>query len=215
MGGQQANRIFRTLTFVAAEVDTKYETLVSKLTEYFIPQRNVIHERLQSRHQLANESVDEFARELQTIAVHCEYKEQTNEMVRARLVMGMRDQAVKQKLQLITDLSLDKAMTFATSSRQQVKLQMREQQLEQDQHVAVARVSPSPRTAGRYTKPKDRHTASKYRYSKSRSAWLESVNVVVTQNICAEGVVLRWDRGAISAMQKDILLLFVARSITL
>ena len=29
MGGQQANRIFRTLTFVAPEVDTKYETLVS------------------------------------------------------------------------------------------------------------------------------------------------------------------------------------------
>ena len=44
-GGQQANRIFRTLTFVVSEVDTKYETLVSKLTEYFIPQQNVIHER--------------------------------------------------------------------------------------------------------------------------------------------------------------------------
>ena len=37
--------IFRTLTFVAPEVDTQYETLVSNLTECFIPQRNVIHER--------------------------------------------------------------------------------------------------------------------------------------------------------------------------
>ena len=81
---------------------------------------------------------------------------------------------------------------------------MRIQQLEQHQHVAEARVSPSPRTTGRYSKPKDRHTA-----------WLESVNAVVTQNICAEGVALRWDRGAINAMQKDILLLFVARSVTL
>ena len=46
-GGQQANRIFRILTFVAPGEDTKYhvETLVSKLTEYFIPQRNLIHER--------------------------------------------------------------------------------------------------------------------------------------------------------------------------
>ena len=98
MGGQQANRIFRTLTFVAPEVDTKYETLVSKLTEYFIPQRNVIHERcvFQSRQQLASESVEEFARELQTLAVHCEYKEETNEMVRDRFVMGVRNQAVKQ-----------------------------------------------------------------------------------------------------------------------
>ena len=80
MGGRQANKIFRTLTFVAPEVYIKYETLESKLTEYFIPQRNVIHERcvFQSRQQLANESVEEFARELQTLAVHCEYKEQTN-----------------------------------------------------------------------------------------------------------------------------------------
>ena len=80
MGGQQANRIFRTLTFVATEVDTKYEPLLSELTEYFIPQRNVIHERcvFQSRQQLANEIVETFARELQTLAVHCEYKEQTN-----------------------------------------------------------------------------------------------------------------------------------------
>ena len=43
---------------------------------------------------------------------------------------------------------------------------MREQQLEQEQHVAEARVS--PRTAGRYTKPKNGYTASKYRYSMSR-----------------------------------------------
>ena len=101
--------------FVAPEVDTQYETLVSKLAEYFIAQRNVIHERcvFQSRQQLANESVDNFAGELQTLAVHCKYKDQTNEMVRDGFVMGVRDQAVKQKLQLITDLSLDKAMTIA------------------------------------------------------------------------------------------------------
>ena len=52
---------------------------------------------------LANESVEEFARELQILTVHCEYKEQTNEMVRDRFVMGVRDQVVKQKSQLITD----------------------------------------------------------------------------------------------------------------
>ena len=89
---------------------------------------------------------------------------------------------------------------------------MREHQLEHDRHVAEARVSQSPRTAGRYTKPKGRRTENKYRYSMSR---LESVNAVVTQNICGEGVALRWDRGAINGIQKDILLLFVARSVTL
>ena len=107
MGGQEANTIFHTLTFVAPEVGTKYETLVSNLTEYFIAQRNVIHERcpFQSRQQLANKNVEQFATKLQILAVHCEYKEQTNEMV--RFIMGVTDQAMKQKLQLITDLSID------------------------------------------------------------------------------------------------------------
>ena len=54
-------------------------------------------------------------------------------------------------------------MTIARQ-HEQVKLQRREQQLEHDQHVAETRLTPSPRTAGRYTKPKDRHTASKYRW---------------------------------------------------
>ena len=74
---------------------------------------------------------------------------------------------MKQKLQLVTELSLDRAMTTARQ-HEQVKLQMKEQQPEQEQHVAEARISVSPRTAGRYTKPKDRRTASKYRYSMSR-----------------------------------------------
>ena len=43
MGGREANRIFRTLTFVSPEKDTEYDTLVSKLTEYFIPKRNIVH----------------------------------------------------------------------------------------------------------------------------------------------------------------------------
>ena len=36
------------------------------------------------------------------------------------------------------------------------------------------------------------------------TARLECVNAVVKQNICAEGVALCWDRGAINAMQRDI-----------
>ena len=58
-------------------------------------------------------------------------------------------------------------MTIARQ-HEQVKLQMGEQQLGEKQLVAEARGFPSPRTAGRYTKPTDGHTASKYRYSMSR-----------------------------------------------
>ena len=61
MGGREAKRFFRTLTFVLPEVDTDYATLVSKLTDYFIPKRNIIHERciFHDRTQNSSETVEE------------------------------------------------------------------------------------------------------------------------------------------------------------
>ena len=137
MGGREANRIFRTLTFVSPEKDTEYDTLVSKLTEYFIPKRNIIHERcvFQDRVQTASETVEEFLRDLQALAQHCAYSD-TNEMIRDRFVMGINDPSVKQKLQLVTELSLDKAVMIARQN-EQVKMEMRVQLHEQ---VAEAKI---------------------------------------------------------------------------
>ena len=105
----------------------------------------VIHERcvFQSRQQLANESVEDFARELQTLAVHCERTDQRNG--KGSLWYGSEGPGYETKTTVNHRPEPRKAMTIA-------------KQLEQDQHVAEASVSPSPRTAGR-------HTASKYRYS--------------------------------------------------
>ena len=159
MGGWEANRIFRTLLFTPPDTDTDYNTLVAKFTEYFIP--NIIHERciFQERVQTTSESVEEFVRELQTLALHCDYTN-TTEMVRDRLVMGMNDPLVKQKLQLMAaDLSLDKAVTIARQN-EQVKTQRREQ-LQHTAHVSEARAG------GRYVKdrlraePQNSQTAHK------------------------------------------------------
>ena len=70
--------------------------------------------------------MEEFVRELQTLALHCDYTN-TSEMVRDRFVMGIHDPLVKQKLQLMAaDLSLDKAVAIACQN-EQVTTQMREQ----------------------------------------------------------------------------------------
>ena len=147
MGGREANRIFRTLSFTPPECDTDYNTLVSKLTLYFIPKRNIIHERciFQERVQRASESVEEFVRDIQSLALHCDYSN-TTEMVRDRFVMGIHDPSVKQKLQLISDLSLDKAVTIARQN-EQVLSQMRAQQ----QSARVVSEA-STRSTGRYAK---------------------------------------------------------------
>ena len=120
MRGREANRIFRTLLFTPSDTDTDYNTLVAKFTEYFMPKRNIIHERcnFQERVQTTSQSVEEFARELQTLALRYDYTN-TTEMVRDRFVMGINDPLVKQKLQLMgADLSLDKAVTIARQNEQ-------------------------------------------------------------------------------------------------
>ena len=131
MGGREANRTFGTLLFTPPDPDTDY-----KLTEYFIPKRNLIHERciFQERVQTTSESVEEFVRDLNTLALHFDYTNTTG-MVRDRFVMGIGDPLVKQKLQLMAaDLSLDKAATIARQN-EQVKTQMREQ-LQHTAHVS-------------------------------------------------------------------------------
>ena len=138
-------------------------------TEYFIPKLNIIHERciFQEMVQTTSESVEEFVRELQTLALHCDYTS-TTEMVRDRFVMGINDPLVKQKLQLMAaDLSLDKAVTIARQN-EQVKTQMREQ-LQHTAHVSEARAG------GRYVKDRRRAEPQKRQTAKKRRAmWLRS-----------------------------------------
>lgn len=136
MGGKQANKIFKSLKFLEGEKDTDYDLLVKKFTGYFIPKRNIIHERslFQERGQGKDESVEEFVRDVQSRVQHCNYHD-PDDQVRDRFVIGLQDSTVKQKLQLIEDLTLEKAVIIA---RQQLA-----QQQSQHQEVNEARAQTS------------------------------------------------------------------------
>lgn len=164
--GKKANQIFKTLKFVVREVpdpndntktvqlqekDTDYDTVVEKLTAYFIPKRNIIHERslFQERVQSRDETVEEFSRALQSLVEHCDYKD-PDDQVRDRLVVGLRDSNVKQKLQLTHDLTLTKAIDIARQY-EQVKQQLAQQQHNDAAQVNEARAFPK----GKQKRPKN------------------------------------------------------------
>ncbi len=80
VGSKEANKIFQTLQFGENEKDTDYDTLVKKFDEYFVPQKNIIHERFPfpERAQRPGEAVKESVRDLQTLCnesliTTCEY----------------------------------------------------------------------------------------------------------------------------------------------
>ena len=112
--GEDADDIFSTLPLTAEERKV-YNTVISKFESHFIIKRNVIFERAKfnQRIQQENEPVDAFITDLHTLAQHCSYGALHDEMIRDRIVVGLRDKALSAKLQLESDLTLEKAVNQA------------------------------------------------------------------------------------------------------
>ena len=98
-----------------------------KFDNHFIVRRNVIFERAKfnKRKQEASENVENFVTSLYTLSEHCGYNYLREEMIRDRIVVGIKDANLSVKMQLDPDLTLTKATDMARqleSVRQQQSL---------------------------------------------------------------------------------------------
>ena len=57
--------------------------------------------------------MDQFITSLYTLAEHCDYGELKDQLIRDRIVVGLRDAKISEKLQLDSALTLEKAVTQA------------------------------------------------------------------------------------------------------
>ena len=82
---------------------------------WVIPRRNIIFERARfnSRKQEEDETVDAFVTALHGLAEHCNYGNLHNEMIRDRVVVGIRDVRLSERLQLDAKLTLETAVQQA------------------------------------------------------------------------------------------------------
>ena len=115
--GSEADDIL--LSFRLSEEDSiNYDVVKGKFDAHFIKKRNVIYERAKFNmcHQGKEESVDSFVTTLYQLAVHCNYQALHDEMIRDRLVVGLRDAKLSEKLQLDPDLTLETAITKTRQS---------------------------------------------------------------------------------------------------
>ena len=58
------------------------------------------------------ESVEQFITSLYTLAENCDYGDLKDQMIRDRIVVGIRDQAQSERLQMDAGLTLEKAKTL-------------------------------------------------------------------------------------------------------
>ena len=80
--------------------------------------RNIIFEyaKFNSRKQETGESVDSFTTDLHCLARYCNYGNLHDEMIHDRIVVGIRDSKLSQRMQLEAELTLTKAIEIASQS---------------------------------------------------------------------------------------------------
>jgi len=111
--GDEAEDVLRS-TNVTEEERKKYDKVLQKLNNFFKIRKNVILERAKfnRRCQLPGESVEQYITSLYHLAEHCAYGDLAPEMIRDRLVVGISDLTLSERLCADAELTLEKAKTI-------------------------------------------------------------------------------------------------------
>ena len=98
-------------TNISEEHRKDYSRVIAAFDTFFKVRKNIIFERARfnSRSQREGKSVEQFITSLYNLAENCEYRELKGEMIRDRIVVGIRDRALSEQLQLDAELTLEKA----------------------------------------------------------------------------------------------------------
>ncbi|XP_013403799.1 uncharacterized protein LOC106169054 [Lingula anatina] len=131
--GKDAEHIFSTFKLSTADAMAEnsegepeaenFDVVIAKFDEYFIPRRNIIHERarFRQRRQIPGESIETFYRNLVELSENCEFTNKEEE-IRNAIVIGIADRDCSLKLQLKADLTLKTALEIVRST-ELIKLQ--------------------------------------------------------------------------------------------
>ena len=98
--------------------ENEYDTVKARFQAHFIKRHNPIFERARfnQRTQQPGETVDAFITALYKLVEHCEYGSLREQMIRDRLVVGLRDANLSERLQLESSLDLRDAVQRARNS---------------------------------------------------------------------------------------------------
>ena len=129
-------------TNITAEEQKVYLKEVEKFDAFFRVRRNVIFERARfnRRCQREGEPMDTYIMELYKLTENCDYGTLQAEMIRDRIVVGIRDEALSKRLQLDPDLTLEKAKKI---ERQQDAVQEQQQVLKGMEDITLDEASGS------------------------------------------------------------------------
>jgi len=151
--GPEAQDIHKTFVFDGENSKAdEYEHVLAKFKAYCNPKKNEVYERhrLWTRNQREGEPVDQWITELRTLIEGCEYKcvgcncnHMADNILRDRIVFGVNDPRVKERLLRETDLTLDRALDICRAA-ESTKLHMQAMSQSDTKEVHVMHKSQKP-----------------------------------------------------------------------
>lgn len=168
--GQQAQELY--FNVLKKEDKDKLEDVITIFDDYFRPKQNEVINtyNLNKRNQEEGESFDAYYTAIRKLAENCNFEDKKDRMLRDKIVIGVRDQRVQQKLLEVKDLTLDKAVDICRStelSREFVKT------LNNPEVNAVQ--------SSRPVFHEQQHNKAKY-FNNNNSTWSQSANVKHNSN---------------------------------
>ena len=122
--GATGYALLRSLVAPTKPGDKKYDKLVKTMKDHLNPKPIVIAERFKfyRRNQGEGETVAQYVAKLRWLTEHCEFKvDYVEEAIRDRLVCGLKNEAIQQKLLTKRELTLTTAYNIAHGMETAIK----------------------------------------------------------------------------------------------
>lgn len=115
--GDDALAVYNTFAFTEGE-SGKLQPALSKFEEYCSPRKNVVFERYNfwRSTQASGESIDTFVTTLRQKVKSCDFGNQTESLIRDRIVLGCPDARLQERLLREPDLDLLKALNICRAA---------------------------------------------------------------------------------------------------
>ena len=128
-------------TNISADDRKKFDKVVEKFDAHFQVRKNVIYERahFNKRSQQDGETAEEYVTALYGLIETCEFGDLKEELLRDRIVVGIRSQAVSEKLQMDAKLTLETAKK-EVRQREAIREQSHKLQVADSNHGSMGEV---------------------------------------------------------------------------
>lgn len=209
--GDDALEAYNTFQFASDSEKGNLKAVLEKFEQYCAPRKNVVYERFKffSIVQKSGQTFEQFFLELKRASQTCEFSDQTESLVRDRIVLGISDKNTQERLLRDNQLTLQKAANFCRSSEESQKQAKAVQEIvtvdafAQANRESYAKVSSKPITA----RNQDTYDCKKcgYRHKKfSCPAFGKKCSNCNKDNHFAKGCPKRQEKRNVHAVEKKM-----------